>query len=428
MSGWRNQSLAARCMLPAVLVLAFAGMAWSAEQNGQQEMIVLPKSEFETIKARITAMEEELHWLRQAVGPEEAEPQPVETDSDIDYAEGTPTPIVPAGGRQMLFPDVSVVGNMVGKATTDSSDDERDSFLVREIELGLQGYLYPQIRADVFIALENEHDFGAELEEGYVSFLQLGDTDLSATLGKKRVDFGKINKTHPHHWPYADAPDVIRNFLGDHGLIGQGASVGYLLPTSGRLFAQLDFGVWRGNGGGDENNDHNGHDCVHLGPGFADKFYTSRLWISSPFAHDSELEMGLSSAWGKADDSSDGNVSVFGLDATYKRWPSSHQRILLQGEMHIHRRAGQNRWGYYWFGNYKMDEHWDAGLLFNWSERPFPDTGRDCGLSAIVTNRLTETTALRVQLAHGSRAHTGTVTEGMLQLIWGIGPHSHPLE
>ncbi|MDI6786168.1 MAG: hypothetical protein QMD92_05600, partial [bacterium] len=142
-------------------------------------------------------------------------------------------------GVPVNLPDISVVGDIVGKITDDKGDEDRNTIRIREIELALQGFIYPQMRADIFLAMHRHDDHvEAEICEAYVSFLKVLK-DLSIQVGKHHINFGKINRVHQHHRLYTDQPQIITNFFGDHGLVGEGINLSYLLPMP--FFAQLDI-------------------------------------------------------------------------------------------------------------------------------------------------------------------------------------------
>jgi hypothetical protein len=271
--------------------------------------------------------------------------------------------------------------------------------------------------------------------------------DTSLRLGRKLLDFGKVNPIHPHHWPYVNGPVVFKDYMG-HGFGGDGLAVSYLLPTE--TFANLEVGAWKFSHHHHEEEEE--EESVEFGAGFQDRVYSGRLWTSHPFSENAELELGASGAIGhgfrhhhhegdaEEEEQIYDDISLRGLDLTYKFWPEAHRRLLLQAEALWHRRRGthlheeeiltegRTSFGYYLFGNYQWDNYWDAGLLYSAAEQPFPAEGRDACLSGILTNHLTETTALRLQLDLSRTPETGRESAVWLQLLWGIGPHSHPLE
>ncbi|MFH1563771.1 MAG: hypothetical protein ABIF11_10220 [Nitrospirota bacterium] len=358
-------------------------------------------------------------------------------------------PAAPQGmrGIPINIPDISVMGDIVGKVTSNKSDEDRNTVHIREIELALQGFIYPQMRADAFLAMHRHGDeVEAEICEAYVSFLKvLGD--LSIQVGKPHINFGKINKVHQHHRHYTDQPQVITNFFGDHGLVGEGGNLSYLLPLP--IFAQIDVGAWRIEG-------HHHHDeeevetaevwsdkgtitvaiykeHEHTEFGLRDGVYTARLWTSFPISADSELEVGISGAKGKGahyEEHMD-NAEVYGVDITYKLCPSAHSRVIFQSEwLQLTREVPPGtlkRNGFYSLLNYKANKYWDVGLRYDYAESAWPpldEKDDKASTSFIITKNLTETTGLRAQY----KANGHSKDEAYLQIFFGIGPHSHPLE
>lgn len=412
-----------RTLYVLVCLLLLPASTWSQEveetvwEDSSQETVTVNRSDLDAIMERLEELEAEVLKLKTGARSD--------TSATDDYTDPYPvsSPAI-APVRQSLLPDISVVGNIIGKTSNDRTDPDRNQVNMQELELAFQGYLYPQIRADAFIALGSDDGHQAALEEGYVTFLQLGNTNLNSKLGKKRLDFGKINKIHPHHWHFVDAPLVNRNFLSEDGIITQGAFVGYLLPPIGRMFNSVEAGVSRLS-----RDDYPGD--APFGPGFDGRVYSGRLWSSMAMQNGSELEFGASVAHGPGSalaDVDSNQVTLSGLDLTYRMWPSAHTRYLLQAEAINQRRLGQSNLGYYVLGNYKWDKYWDFGLRYDWSARSYPNPGHDSGLSAMLTNRLTETMLMRLQLNRGNRANFGKLNEAFFQIVWGLGPHTHPLE
>ena len=356
------------------------------------------------------------------------------------------------------IPDISVVGDFYGKTSNIETDSEKNRLTIREIELALQGYIYPEMRADIFLAMHKHEDhIEPEICEGKVSFSKLFN-NFSAEVGKIHINFGKINKVHQHHRPYVDQPQVITNFFGDHGLVGEGAVLSYLLPLP--FFAQIDIGEWRVSGHQHESEevevkglkDINGNTINKiLVPGecenefgLADEVYTCKLWSSFPISEKSELELGISGANGKGSHYTHhkDEAKVTGLDLTYKLWPSAHTRFILQNEiLYLVRNVpiGEiKRLGFYSYLGYKLNKYWSAGMRYDDAEDAFPHSDDSGTLSVnvsektktcsiILTRDLTETTLLRLQYKYYLEG-LKNVYESYLQITFGIGPHSHMLE
>jgi hypothetical protein len=209
---------------------------------------------------------------------------------------GARTQSPPAGGRQLQLPDISLIGNFVGHVGNDKRDPERDRLRLDEVEIGIQSYVYPGIRADAFIVFADDE---AVVEEGFLTVQNLG-RGLSAQVGRRKVPFGRVNQLHPHSWLYTVQPYVLSNLVSGESLTGDGAYLSYLLPT-GRLFAQLDAGFWSQSESGEDFEaevDPSNAIVTSPGAGIADRFQTLRLWTAAE-ALGGSLELGGSLARGR---------------------------------------------------------------------------------------------------------------------------------
>lgn len=341
-----------------------------------------------------------------------------------------------SAGRALQLPDISVVGNVVGNFTTDKSFTDRNNLNLEELEIAFQSGVYPGVRADVIVAMENEESHQASLEEGYLTISELGARGLGARLGKLRAPFGKVNPIHPHHRPYADQPAVVTAFLGDHGLLIQGASLTYLFPST-TTFINFEGGRFRASGHSHEEHSHEEEEAeVEPGLGIDNLVSLGRLSMGRAIGELSEIEIGLSALHGSGtdplDDASRNSVTLTGLDLSYSRWPTAFTRLLLRSEYMMHRsNAGgesDTRSGYYLLAAYKPDRYWEYGARFDRTQFPVPIEGKETGWTAFVTKYLNESTYLRGQFKHSNMPDTGSVDQVFVQMVWGIGPHSHPLQ
>lgn len=376
---------------------------------------------------RIQSLEQRIEELEnqiKGVGEDKSEV------TELAPEEISPQPIQPTGNEKLL-PDISIIVDTLGITSTTNLEPNRDQIQIRGIELGIQGYLYPQIRGDVFITAEGE-ELSVGVEEAYASFLQIGNTDLSLNIGKKFINFGKNNPVHREKWPFVTQPFAIRNLLNpEEGLTGQGAQVNYLLPLKGNLFCQAEVGIWKPSVHHHEHAE--GVEHHELGIRVHNRLYTGRLWLSKPVRDFAELEVGMSIAGGKGEESlGNPNTRLYGIDLTYRAWPAAHKQILLQAEV-----VRQKRWlpegdgarnGYYLLYSYKLNKYNEAGIRYDWASLPAPEIGHDSGLSAIYTRRLTETSYMRLQVTRGSSSNSDDYISTFLQFVWGLGPHSHDLQ
>ncbi|MFH1283485.1 MAG: hypothetical protein ABII27_07450 [bacterium] len=361
----------------------------------------------------------------------------------------TDTPLQGMRGTPANLPDISVIGVLNGYVNDDKTDTGRDRFEFEEIETAFQGYIYPEMRADVFLALhKHDTEYEAEICEAKVSFLRLIG-GLAAETGKIHVNFGKLNKIHTHHRPMIDQPGAITNFFGAHGLVGQGANTSYLFPLP--IFVQIEAGAWNvsshhhnhaeGEVETAQITDINGNtinvavyqqqECTEFS--LADKVYTGRIKTSIAPGSESELEIGSSFARGKGAHYEEhlDKATVIGADFTFRSWPTAYHRWIFQNEwMYLTREvpAGKlYRHGLYSFLNYRFSKFWDLGGRFDYTEGAFPVNSIERAWSGIISYHMTETSAVRLQYKKRN-VESKDIDEGWLQVTFGIGPHSHELE
>lgn len=371
------------------------------------------QQEVHALKEQIRQMTERLQELEQRLAEQEAQ-----------QTAATP----PATN----LPQISVVANGGALFQDRKRDESRNRYDLDELELAFQSWVYPSIRFDAILALDKEEHFTASLEEAYATVVQLGNTPFGARLGRMRLPFGRVNPIHPHQLLYRDIPLPITNLLGEHGAISNGGMLKYLLPAS-RLYTELRLGLFTLN---DEETFGVPHEEELHDYGAAGKLLRlGRLTLVPVLDRDNELELGFS---GLTTEALNGDkLRVLGLDFQYRRFFGAAQRLLLAGEWLQHRResgaTGVNRHGYYLFASYKPDRFWEYGLRYDWSKRAFLKdevdvNGADRALSAILTYRLNEQSFLRLQWRNIKPADDNSRNELMLQLMFGFGPHAHPLE
>jgi hypothetical protein len=401
------------------LLFVVAGMTFASPDPALQE-------EIDALKTQIQQLTERLQELEQRLQEQEQQPAPA----------------VPATN----LPQISVVANGGALFQDRKRDDSRNRYENDELEIAFQSWVYPSIRFDAILAFGKEEDFAGSLEEAYATVVQLGNTPFGAKLGRMRLPFGRVNPIHPHHLLHRDLPLPVLNLLGDHGAISNGAVLNYLLPSQ-RLYAQLQFGLFTLNDHAalgvphaDETHDHdeNGHEDEHDMETFGARgqlLRMARLSLAPVINRDNELEFGLSGLTTRARNGD--NLRLLGADFQYRRFYGAAQRLLLTGEWFQHRREsggnGVNRQGYYLLASYKPDRYWEYGLRYDWSQRAYLDaasdvSGADRALSAILTYRLNEQSYIRLQWRNLKPADDSVRNDLLFQLVFGFGPHSHPLE
>jgi len=317
------------------------------------------------------------------------------------------------------LPDISLIGNFTGGI----SNSGRTDFKVDEVELGFQHYLYPSVKADVFLSLKkNErHQTEIDVEEAYVTFADFfgvvtpdlfSDFGLGVIVGKKHLGIGKENPLHPEQKPYVDRPLSNQTLLGgDEALAGEGVQVSSLLPLS--FFSQLELGIWK----------------VDVGQ----SFISSRLWNSLPLSDSQELEVGVSQLSKVGSSSQNGLESLTGVDLSYQLELNKGQNLKTVIEAYrANVKPSSDELAYSQFAAYAnevwtINKYWQTGLRLDYLGGPGDSGDSTRQIALYLTRNLTETTKFRIQLNQLWTGDTSSHTV-LFQFIFGMGPHSHVLQ
>jgi len=357
----------------------------------------------------------------------------------LEQAEGPRHKAAPVGAYGGLMnPDISFIANMKGFLSSDDDNPLNQRFLIEEAELGFQGFLWPGIRGDAFVALEQEVEgeghvtTAAHLEEAYVSFLDL-PAGLQVQAGRKLQNFGRLNPIHPHHWAFPDTPLPLLRLFGDHPWIDDGVQISTLIPNRWDAYVKVQGGVWSGWQPGHAHGDEHEEEVVEATEfeqptQWRGNVFTARASLGFPLGDNTNLMPGYSFA---GDDG--GDTFLHGLDLTLiHRWPRTYRRLRWQSELFYrdwkegpdHRNADD--WGGYSLLALTLDKYWETGVRFDWWDADHLDD--EWGVTTFLTYFFSHSMFLRPsyrfnRFPDGSDEHLALV-----QFVWGLGPHAHRLE
>lgn len=459
----------ARVVLGGLFLLAPAGAG--AEVSAQAEP---GRSELDTLRERVAALEQELAALREttesrlrameerlaaAAIPEAAEEASTpgsqeerlseEERSEIEEELGailneSPGPEgAQAGGAttspterrftsqtrtlNQLNPEISVTGDVFGTFADRSGDPDTNQFRFAEFELAFQSPLDPFSLAKAFVVQE-EGEF--EVEESYIDWTSLPG-GLGIKLGAYRQDFGKLNRWHQHALPQADRPLVHQSFLGEEGLRGLGVSLSWLprpfLGDYNEIWLQVT-------------NDAN--DVAFSGRGFDDPVLVVHETNYWDITNASYLELGLSASTGVNDELGRFRTELYGVDWTYDWRPPAealYKGLELRGELLWQRRESEvgniESLGTYAYGTYRMGQRWYLGARVDWTELPGGSNETVWGVSPYVEWWQSEWVRIRLQYSHNSailgeaegesRLSPESENKLFFQVTWSLGPHKH---
>ncbi len=316
-------------------------------------------------------------------------------------------PIGTYGGR--MNPDLSVVVDIQGLFTDDIEyAAERNKVLLPGVEIVFGGYLYPGIRGDIVTIFE---DGGAEfhLEEAYISFLEL-PIGTQLITGRKLLDFGRLNQSHPHHWKFVDMPLALENVFGHHPWYGDLVNLNFLIPNPVDIYAKGSFSVI--------NAMQMQADAIQ----WNGRVFNSRVSVDLPWLNSI---VGYSRAFDEM-----GYSTVQGIELTYKeQWPGFIKRRLRLQNEYVWAKSGDVKRapGLYSMLAFALDQYTELGLrcdgLFSANNHKI----KTWAGNLFATYYFTDSLYLRGQYQY-KQENEKTKNKFYLQLVWGIGPHAHKLE
>jgi len=162
-------------------------------------------------------------------------------------------------------PDIAVIVDFLGLASSRNKDAARNRMDVREAELDIRASVDPRADAVLVLAFardaapalfeEGEVDkveTAAELEEGYLFLHDFGVPNMTARVGRYHVRFGRQNVLHLHDLPTSDSPFVLQSFLAPEALTDAGFEFSYVIPNPFNEYIELITELNSGEGAGSE--------------------------------------------------------------------------------------------------------------------------------------------------------------------------------
>jgi hypothetical protein len=338
-----------------------------------------------------------------------------ETAESVD----TTQPAIAQAGNErnlnQLNPEISMTGDMVGFASSQSRED----FNAREFELNVQSALDPF--SVTKWTLSFSPDEGVDIEEGYVSYANLPG-GLQLTAGKFRQSFGVLNRWHLHALPQIDYPLALQTYFGDEGLAQTGVRAEWLLPhpwaTANELSLELTDGESEAFGG--ESFDR----LVGLA-------HLKNYWDIGDSVY---AELGLSGIAGG--NGQGGDSQVLGADFTWHWQPPSRAKYrevtwrteVLRSDRDDADGVNHQAWGGYSYVESLLAQNLYAGVRYDRVENPFDPEHVTWGVFPNLTWWQSEYVRLRGEYGFTKDDLTGDKENRFsLQITWAAGPHKHEI-
>jgi len=392
------------------------------------------------LEERIIALEGQVRMLKAAPAAAPAQPAAVSSPTTVQAQAAAPAPTptpaeaaaapgaLPVYGAasasaKALNPDISVIGDFIGKAGGNSVQPT-PSLEMHESEVGFQAIIDPYARGDFFISFGES---GVTLEEGYITFTAL-PAGIVAKVGKMRSAFGKVNMMHNHVLPWVDRPLVTNNLVGgEDGIDDAGVSISRIIPAPKGLFLEATGQVFRGDSGTDDS-------PVFHASRNSDVGAVAHLRSYADISESTNVDIGLSYARGHNELGTDFLTQLYGIDATLRWKPlrrSIYHSFVGRGEFIWSQRqqipTEQRAFGFYTSGDYQLGRRWFLGGRYDLSDRSRFANLTDKGGSVVLTYWPSEFSQIRGQYRHYSYADNISANELFMQVIFSLGAHgAHP--
>jgi len=393
------------------------------------------------LEERIIALEGQVRMLKATPAAAPAQPAavsgPTAAQAQVAVPPPAPTPaeappVAPGalpvyGGAsasaKALNPDISVIGDFIGKAGGNSVQPT-PSLEMHESEVGFQAIIDPYARGDFFISFGES---GVNLEEGYITFTAL-PAGIVARVGKMRSVFGKVNMMHNHVLPWVDRPLVTNNLVGgEDGIDDAGVSISRIIPAPKGLFLEATGQVFRGDSGADDS-------PVFHASRDSDVSAVAHLRSYADINESTNIDIGLSYARGHNELGTAFLTQLYGIDATVRWKPlrrSIYHSFVGRGEFIWSQRqqvpTEQRAFGFYTSADYQLGRRWFLGGRYDLSDRSRFANLTDKGGSLVLTYWPSEFSQIRGQYRHTSYADNISANELFMQVIFSLGAHgAHP--
>jgi hypothetical protein len=321
-------------------------------------------------------------------------------------------------------PDISAIGQVIGKYTDDSSSQfsKKPTLELGEVEIMLDAALNPYLTGAFVLSLGTK---SIEIEEAYASVIRGLPLNLGLKAGKYRLGFGRLNPAHPHAYPFISTPRIMdpgiaKLLPGDESFNDVAVQASTLIPVAGSWAISISGDLLQG-------------DSFHPDTVTANFGGLGRIVNSFVIADAAPSEIGFSLTQGTNDPRQGTKALVAGADVKTKLTLSPVVNAVVQGEL-IYKNAGhrdslgiystENRMGFYAFANFQFQAHYNAGVLYEQYQSPDNGAQTDRGVKPFVGFAVLEESTI-VRLAYEYFIPQGKMASNTveLQFLFSMGPH-----
>ena len=313
----------------------------------------------------------------------------------------------------VLNPEISATGDI--RFVIEGQGEQRDNFIPREFEVGIQSTLDPYATAKIFLTFSPDE---VGVEEGYLYWTGLPGK-VRADFGKFREQVGDLNRWHLHALPETEYPQVYRQYFGDEGLSGTGISLYTVLPVS---LVHGTHEIWF-------QTTTTTQDAFLAGSN--QPVVLGRLQNFWQLSKSSYFQVGFTALSGVNGDSGFSG-RVLGADVRYT-WRPPHagtrQNLTLRAEGYqAHSNASgvtTDRYGTYVDLLYQASRRWIFGARYDYVQSPLGPETTLWQVTPTITWWESEFVYLRLEGQHQNSTLYGNHDAVTLQAVFAMGPHKH---
>jgi hypothetical protein len=321
-------------------------------------------------------------------------------------------------------PDISAIGQVFGTYTNDTlvQTHHKVALTLGEVELNLDAALNPYFKGSFVLSVDGKGHI--EIEEAYAAMVRGLPLNLALKAGKYRLNFGKLNQTHPHAYPFLRtprvlAPDAAKLLPGEESFNDIAVEASTLIPVVESWAITLSADFLEGQ------SFHPEEEAISQGW----LAHASNSFCAGP----ATCDIGASATYGTNNVAANTKTIVLGLDAKTKITGTSMYALMAGSEFlykssEIADTAGakgrDDRYGFYVYVNNQLYTRYNAGVLYEQYQDPEDHTIINQAIKPFVGfSVLEESTLIRLSYEYFITAHaqkTGTVE---MQLLFSMGPH-----
>lgn len=325
---------------------------------------------------------------------------------------------------QKLNPQISVIGDT--RATySDATDDAQLAFT--ELEISLVGPVNPYASAEVYAGVHGSA--GLEVEEAKLILDRYLPGGLGLTIGRCLQDFGQLNATHLHAYPWVERPLMHREFFGEDGAVDDGVRLDWLAPVEA-VTLRATVGAVRGDlfaGGHAHGSDSSGDAEEEAAPEIG---VTGRVDLFAEPSKDVSFLLGASILRGTHDPADDAKATWIDADAKLRFDLGPYRTLVLSAETVFGKldaseeAAASDPNGFFAAADLRADKRWNVGGFAESATHREDDTVRTNRYGGFVGLALMEeTTMFRLVTAVTDPDEGASSTDVTVQALFGLGPH-----